>query len=286
MHEMDFGAACRIIDWRALAERTYAHTACNEAATAFKANMLRVNGLLMLPGYAFMSGENWQSCVNAAAKHFFGENRPTDEQFAENEEAMTNLAATLREKALRERSPESAQRSFASASYNIEVFAHQFPPLHGWLHDILKSVIIQAWSAFEVLAEDLHRLSREKHAPLFRSEAVSARYNFRGLKSLNAAFVKLFCRDSRIQNVVGSKEIKAVAVLRHLLVHKNGIIDRRFLEQCSEHPVVTDFAMFKEQQEVLINGEMVRSLVDPALRHGFELIRLVDDWMTDPPAAG
>ena len=128
---MDFGAACRIIDWRALAERTYAHTACNEAATAFKANMLRVNGLLMLPGYAFMSGENWQSCVNAAAKHFFGENRPTDEQFAENEEAMTNLAATLREKALRERSPESAQRSFASASYNIEVFAHQFPPLHG-----------------------------------------------------------------------------------------------------------------------------------------------------------
>ena len=111
-------------------------------------------------------------------------------------------------------------------------------------------------------------------------------YNFRGLKSLNAAFVKLFCRDSRIQNVVGSKEIKALAVLRHLLVHKNGIIDRRFLEQCSEHPVVTDFAMFKEQQEVLINNEMVRSLVDPALRHGFELIRLVDDWMTDPPAAG
>jgi hypothetical protein len=137
-----------------------------------------------------------------------------------------------------------------------------------------------------VLAEDLHRLSREKHAPLFRAEAVSARYNFRGLKSLNAAFEKLFCRDSRIQNVVGNKEIKALAVLRHLLVHKNGIIDRRFFKQCSEHPVVTDFAMFKAQQEVLINGEMVRSLVDPALRHGFELIRLVDDWMTNPPTVG
>jgi hypothetical protein len=46
-----------------------------------------------------MSGENWQSCVNAAAKHFFGENLSTDEQFADKEEAMTNLAAILREQA-------------------------------------------------------------------------------------------------------------------------------------------------------------------------------------------
>lgn len=243
-------------------------------------NMERVNGLLMLPAYAFMSGGEWQVAVKAVAERYFGKDMPSDEKFEEKRGEIAALANAARKSVLSKRTAQSSMNVFYTACYNIEVFAADFSRLHGWLHDIFKSAIIQSWTAFEVLAEDLNCGAREKHSECFPPHVLTGkRYTFRRLEALCASFRRAFCDDAHINAVVRSKEVKALALLRHLLVHKGGLVDQQFLNQCSEDPVVNEFSMFGLNQEIKINGGMVRSLVDPCIRRGYELIQLVNDWI-------
>ncbi len=280
MHDLNLRMACKIANWEHLAKRTYQFTACTESAAAFQMNMERVNGLLMLPGYAFMSGGEWQVAVKAVAERYF-KDMPSDEEFEEKREEIAALANAARKSVLSKRTAESSMNVFYTACYNIEVFAGDFPRLHGWLHDIFKSAIIQSWTAFEVLAEDLNCGAREKHSECFPSNVLTGKsYTFRRLEALCESFKRAFCDDAHINAVVRSKDVKTLALLRHLLVHKGGFVDQQFLSQCSEEPVVNEFSMFGLDQEIKMNGGMVRSLVDPCTRRGYELIKLVDDWMT------
>jgi len=64
------------------------------------------------------------------------------------------------------------------------------------------------------------------------------------LEAVRKSFRRAFCDDVRINAVVGSTEIKTLAVLRHLLVHKVGVVDQKFLNQCSEKPAITEFSKF------------------------------------------
>jgi hypothetical protein len=281
MHDLNLRMACKIANWEHLGKRTYEFTACTESAAAFQMNMERVNGLLMLPGYAFTSGGEWQVAVKAVAERYFGKDMPSDEEFEEKREKIAALANAARKSVLSRRPAESSMNVFYTACYNIEVFAGDFPRLHGWLHDIFKSAIIQSWTAFEVLAEDLNCGAREKHFECFPSNVLTGkRFTSRRLDSLCESFRRAFCGDAHINAVVGSKEVKALALLRHLLVHKGGFVDRQFLNQCSGDPVVNEFSTLGLNQEIKINGGMVRSLVDPCIRRGYELVKLVDDWMT------
>jgi len=280
MHDLNLGIACKIAGWEHLAQRTYSFAACKESAAAFRVNIERVNGLLMLPGYAFESGGEWQIAVKGVADRYFGKKLPSDQEFEEKRQEIAAIANEARKRALSKRSPESSMKVFYTACYNIEVFAYDFPRLHGWLHDIFKSVIIQSWTAFEVLAEDLNCGAREKHSDCFPPSVLTGkRYTFRRLEALYKSFERAFCDDAGINAVVSSREIKALAVLRHLLIHKGGVVDKVFLDQCLEKPVVQDFSMFGLGREVTINGEMVRSLVDPVIKRGYELIQRTDNWM-------
>ena len=76
-------------------------------------------------------------------------------------------------------------------------------------------------------------------------------------------------------------DVKALGLLRHLLVHQNGRVDQKHLDQCAANPVVTLFSSFALDTNVLLDGEMLRTLVDPVTRRAFELIRLIDKWLTD-----
>jgi hypothetical protein len=281
MHNLNLAIARKIAPWEHLAESTYYFSACTESAAAFRINMERVNGLLMLPGYAFKSGGEWQIAVKGVADHYFGKNIPSDQEFEEKREQIAAVANAARKAAISKQAPESSMNVFYTACHNIEAFAYEFPRLHEWLHDIFKSAIIQSWTAFEVLAEDLNRGAREKHSECFPHNVRTQKgYTFRGLEALCKSFNRAFCDDAKINTVVRSKEIKALAILRHLLVHKNGVVDQIFLDQCHQEPLVNEFSMFGLGQAVSINGDMVRSLVDRCIEHGYELLRVADNWMT------
>jgi hypothetical protein len=202
MHDLNLRMACKIANWEHLAKRTYQFAACTESAAAFQMNRERVNGLLMLPGYAFMSGGEWQVAVKAVAERYF-KDMPSDEKFEEKREEIAALANAARKSVLGKRTAESSMNVFYTACYNIEVFAGDFHRLHGWLHDIFKSAIIQSWTAFEVLAEDLNCGAREKHSECFPSNVLTGKsYTFRRLEALYESFKRAFCGDAHINAVV------------------------------------------------------------------------------------
>src|SRR5882724_8748739 len=108
MHDLNIVMACKTANWEQLAKRTYRFAACTESAAAFQVNMERVNGLLMLPGYAFMNGGEWQVAVSEVAKRYFRENMPTDKEFEEKRDEIAGLANTIRKGVLATRSAESS----------------------------------------------------------------------------------------------------------------------------------------------------------------------------------
>src|SRR6266516_23142 len=112
MHVLNLKPANKCAPWKKLAERTYRFEGCTASADAFRVNMERVNGLLMLPRYAFKSGGEWQVAVSSVAQRFFGEHMPSDQEFEEKREQMAAIANAARQSVLSEQSPDSSIKVF------------------------------------------------------------------------------------------------------------------------------------------------------------------------------
>jgi len=273
MHDLKFSNLLPVPSWLRLAKRTYKSEICTEAARIFSINVQLVLTLAMVPGYAFMNGEDWGFSVVRAMREL-GCNDPDDK-------SVQSLASKIWDEYDKGGFDESRIKHFLEATDNAIKMA-SLPGRamsHGALHGLLRSMVTHAWTAFEVLAEDLHSGVRQKHPECFPSNLLSKKYGFRRLESMCGSYETLFWDDAKVKAVARSTEIKSIALLRHLLVHKNGVVDQMFLDQCSQNPVVTRFAAFELGDEVLINGEMVRNLVEPVTNRGYELVQLVDQWI-------
>ncbi len=271
MPALNVGLACRFAKWDQFENWSYVFSGCTIAAQAYQVNMERANGILMLPGYAFMSGEQWQSCANAAVQHFFGDTRPSDEEFEKQHDQMNDWAAAARKDALGKISPESRANSFRSACYNIEVFANEFPRLHDWLHDILKTSLIQAWTAFEVLAEDLWKHVINARPKLdARTKSETSLSGHRSRKKITNLYRFTFRVDNAdILSSVDSTKIHALAIARNVLVHSGGNIDDLFKRDRKGIPELDCIPQENEGYAIQFTGELVRHLVDPVTPLGF-----------------
>jgi hypothetical protein len=282
MADLNVGLACQFAKWDHFAKWTYIFPGCTRAAQAYQANMERAHGILMLPGYAFMSGEQWQSCTTAAVQHFFGDARPSDEEFERRHGEMNELAAALRKEALTKIPPESRTNSFRSACYNIEVFANEFPRLRDWLHDTLKTSVIQAWTAFEVLAEDLWKYVIAERPQLDARTKDEIRLSgHRSRRKIANLYRFTFRMDNvDILNSVDNTKVHALAIARNVLVHSGGNIDTWFNKDRQGIPELDCITEKDEGYAIQFSGELVRGLIDPVTPLGFGLVKSVDGWLT------
>jgi hypothetical protein len=282
MHVLNLHLANKAAPWQHLAARAYHFSSCTESANAFRANIERVNGLLMLPGYAFMSGGEWQVAVKTVAERYFGNDMPSDKEFAEKREEMATLANAARKNALSKRSPESAINTFYTACHNIEVFANDFPRLHEWLHDIFKSALIQSWTAFEVLAEDLWRGSITEcpslEAPLTKKE--EREMGFRSRRKIRLAYQSTFKHDAAaIRSALEPFSIDVLAVVRNVIVHSSGNVDDFFKKDSAGLSELNHLRVFPTGTAIPFDGEFVRSIIDRAFPCGYALLKAVDEWL-------
>jgi hypothetical protein len=156
--------------------------------------------------------------------------------------------------------------------------------LHNWLHDTLKTSVIQAWAAFEVLAEDLwkavikarpqleKRTKKEKNDSGHRSRTKIAnlyRFTFR-------------INNSDILKSVDSSQMHALAIARNVLVHSNGIVDAWFNRDRQGIAELDSFPR-NNGDAIQFTGERVRTLVDPVTPLGFGLVKSMDEWLTAHP---
>ena len=260
---------------------------------------MRSNGLLMIPGQAFSGGMIWQKCIFAAGEHLFNSDEPSDEHFKRKQGALSGHAASLRQKEIRQKTSEQSVTEFFNATYNIEVFAKDDPGAHRWLHELLKSAIIHAWTAYEVLAEDLWKGVVKKRPSLDNQKGWTDKQRgnakFQNRHGIANFYRWTFSHDNLdIISVVDNPAIHALAILRNALVHSAGKIDERFQKDREgikvfgssikiNIPQLDQIRGKKEGYELKFNGAMVRSLVDPAVSLGFQLVKSVDEWLIRNP---
>lgn len=250
---------------------------CQTSHDIFRANIERANALLVVPGYSFLLGGFWQNSTDAAVNEvveedpFKGSNDARIQMIGEQAEA--NFRKTMSD-------PENSRLELAvKMTINLESLGKN-TILHSALDLTMKSVIIQVWTAFEILAEQLLMRCIDGHPQCFPQlvHAASAKFRFRRLESAQSAYRTAFS-DVAINEVLNSTEVKACAIFRHLLVHCGGLVDRKFLDQCAQYPVVSLFSKSKLKDRVHVDGEMVSALIDPVIHLGFQLNQLVYNWI-------
>ncbi len=275
MHDLRFPELFPIRDWSHLAEQVQGNQACREAASRYRQNLYITHAIGMIPGYAFMNGELWRSAVLHGMKAAGKEDPdhpdvlPQATKYFDDEDTKLDGAKALKQ-----------FREGTKSAANIASIAGRHLS-HGALHVLLQSIIVQAWTAFEILAGDLTNGVCRLNPQSFSGGRLPKKgFNVKRMESLYDSFRIAFPDEPDIKSKIEDPAIKALGLLRHLIAHKNGIVDQKHIEQCGQSPLVDSFSSFNENEKVLLTGRFVRDLVDPVTVLAYDLIQLVDRWLS------
>lgn len=237
-----------------------------------------------------MSGVNWQECMDEAKRR---ENIQD-----ETDEKVLRLATRLYLHIFKTRTIEDGSRDLRAAQSNAEITMSRTPIMRRSLVGMLEGMIIQAWTAYEVMAVDLIKslLKRrrsldtrktwspaEKEHSGFGSRSKIANYYRWTFRTDNAAILKN----------VDSPAVHALGIARNLLVHSAGCIDKSFqthrLGFYAGIPSLSPLLPIPELNKIRGNsigyrvnfdGDFVRLLIDKVTPLGFGLVKYVDEWLT------
>src|SRR5262249_10263580 len=105
--------------------------------------------------------------------------------------------------------------------------------------------------------------------------------SFRALDDITTAYRLAFCQQGKaILGILTAPQLKYAAAVRNLLIHKRGIIDGQFIEQCAGIP---DIPQLKENERLPITGKLCAILSDACHYSSIELILAVHGWIVGHP---
>ena len=280
-----------IATWEHLANQKYKHAPCRKAARAYTANLLLCHSLTLIPGFAFLTGGDWDRCFSQAASEL-----KTDSE----KDAPTIARARELLGALREQRGDEL-KAFHVAKSNVEIQFSEILLFRNALDGLLKSMTIMAWTAFEVLAEDLLRGIFEARPSLdvrktWKGDKRNAA-NFRSRSKIANYYRWTFDVDNaEILSVVDNSAVHALAILRNSIVHNGGRIDLTFQDDRKglfkgivndpknqprfPIPELTRIKGRAIGYKIPFTGDMMRAFVDPVTPLGFGLVKAVDEWLT------
>lgn len=232
----------------------------------------------MILGYAFMSGVDCQISVAEAM-------RQTGINEADSP-AVCALASRLVIILRNNRSTDDSRANFEAATFNADGLSYASHLVEA-KRALLQSMVIQAWTAFEVLAEDLWKEVTAKRPELIAgiTKAEWKKCGFKSAPKIANAYRYTFRPDNsgNIAWIVDHTVIKALAVARNVLVHSGGRIDEMFTKQRAIIPELNSIRGRKKGYLIPFTGSLVRRLVDPTTVLGFGLVRTVDEWLSANP---
>lgn len=84
------------------------------------------------------------------------------------------------------------------------------------------------------------------------------------------------CADPAVRSAIDSDAFYFLAKLRNVIIHNSGKADKAFTDAVTKHSSLSTIA---ENQTIVVTGEMVMEMIQPAIASALALIRAVDDWM-------
>jgi hypothetical protein len=142
-------------------------------------------------------------------------------------------------------------------------------------------MIILGWTAVEVLLADLVRRIQAITPPVVPQQ----KFSFTRRATFRTAYDKAF-NDPKIELILSSEIIDAVALLRNALVHANGFADGMFMSTKQDDRAYPQnnilqgfFPNLKQDDPIRLNGNIVIDLLEQCLRQGGKLAAAVDEWV-------
>jgi len=172
------------------------------------------------------------------------------------------------------------------------------------------SIVIEAWTLFESLSEDLWEAALNFHPTVLGNLKGKARFTFDDLqrngfdvrnkmgtilkRQKDVGFRTLWdIRDSYslafsvqaapIEAVLDDKTLKYAAAVRNLLIHKRGVIDQEFCNQTSGIPDIPEFDPNGPPIVFPISGELCAKLTDSRRASACWLVNAVHAWIIGHP---
>ena len=273
MHPLKFDELIKFHNYQPQRDAILSSSACTRAKNIFGDAMFQIDVMAMVPGYAFMNGETWGLAVTQAMREL-----GVDSPYADG---VDNRASQIwDDNDLKGFGPDTLFR-FNEASVSVERMVSQPGRELSWgaMKALLNGIIIQSWSAYETLAGHIIKFCKEDHPKLFNAAIISKKHPVKSEKTIVESYQAVFGGDQEVCDSVWNSQIKAAALVRHLLVHSRGIVDESHKKQRALPPIVTDWDAFAEGDEIPIDGALTRDLFTRILVGGFQLSETVSKWV-------
>ena len=89
-----------------------------------------------------------------------------------------------------------------------------------------------------------------------------------------------------MREAIEQPSLDALALIRNMLAHNNGVIDREFMDKSGKLPQLANLCSKGEGAIIQVDGIMVRDLVAPVISTAGMLLTAVDAWLTSHPTPG
>ena len=288
------------------------------AFSSFASNISRSSTLLAIPAYAALTATFLTEAKEQIEKELLGDDR-SNARIRDNQQELTLKISELFKKKLGSSTPQEQAANLSRMSDQCEyIFEKSGPGYERQLEMLLKSILIQLWVSIEVMIGDLWELVVNEHPshlasllgkgsqsekggdkksmPLDLLEHynfnVSAamgtilrnRFNFTVLLSAKEAYTLAFRDDGKdIQEAISSDSLRGLAAVRHLLVHKGGVVDETFLKDSSGVSSLDEMRSLGAGKQIFMDGVTFKKIVEPALLSAINLIKAVDAWLLAHP---
>lgn len=232
-----------------------------------------------LPGFATWMAMEWITATTKAHSDLF-RRRGVETLDSTQRNALGKLMESYMYSSLVRQSLDDQRQHLVEKTKMFEKFSVDAGPmgLLG-LENILKSVVIQSWTAVEVLVEDLLTDTVNDHASVFSHFNIDD-HGFRSRHKFRKAYDKAFTNDYvAIRSHADSIFFDALSLLRNVIVHRASKADDQFLDAARDIAVLSQFHGLNPGDVVEPHGETVRVVVNGSLSSSFDLVQSVDKWL-------
>jgi hypothetical protein len=278
LHKLNFIEAARIAP-NPISPDSINSKAPRDVLRVFHAGITQVLGTLVMPGFAFGTGVKWGGITNKHIHEHFNNLPFTQAELSKMPIEVWNKIEREMATAMR-LSDDEVKIQLEGMTRQFETFVERCGEnIHAPVHNLLRSLVILIWVSLETLSEDLLLASIREHPECF-TLAGNEEWKFRSRKAIRKSYLSAFHIDNAdINALINAECIDATSLLRNVLVHKAGFADDEFLDKGRRLALLTPFHALQATQPIELNGQIVDSILSPAIQCGYDLVVAVDKWI-------
>lgn len=266
----------------------------HEQLQNYRENCKLMMSVVNVPVFSIVASLQWSEACTKASRRTFG-NKSGDfaaalSQSSERTNRYTRQCHQIMARIVKEESKEVNGASIYNEKIAFffkaidQLLAGFEPATSEMFENVLKALVIQAWSAFEEMAKYVWRRAESLNRADFkiptekqlRSREFPMGFSSRG-KIRN--IYEFSFGNSDIDATIDAKFIDPLAFLRNSLTHNGGRSDKEFREGAADFDILKPYMDLDDTQMIPFDGVFVKSAIEPAITAGYNLIQQVDNWL-------